>query len=220
MKLAAAASEKPRPHWVLARMSRELGVRRVLPVMYARAVDDAAARLRELRHEEWEDLGLAALALGLAVAATELRLSLALPLFLGGLAVGFFGVRARWHRWDLVERLAEDRDAHVLPEVLEHASREATMERRQTFAALIRGRLRPGSGLGSRLSAAADELEPLASELEDRRLVLEPVSAVACARLLSDVEGSLPSMRRCRRSCCARMFARSVPGSDAVELAA
>ena len=62
--------------------------------MYARAVDEAAARLRELRHEEWEDLGLAALALGLAVVATQVRPAFAMPLFLGGLAVGALGVRA------------------------------------------------------------------------------------------------------------------------------
>jgi hypothetical protein len=159
--------------------------------MYARAVDDAASRLRELRHEEWEDLILAALALGLAVAATQILPPLALPLLLGGLAVGIRGVRALWRRWDLVERLAGERDAHVLPEVLERASREATMERRQTYAALIRTRLgQPAVVCEARLSAVADELEALASELEDDALVLEPASAVACAHLLSDVKES------------------------------
>ena len=39
------------------------------PQMDARTVDDAGERLRELRREEWQDLGLAALALGLAVVA-------------------------------------------------------------------------------------------------------------------------------------------------------
>jgi hypothetical protein len=38
--------------------------------------------------------------------------------------------------------------------------------------------------------AAAEELEALASELEDETLVLDPASAVACVRLLSDVAGS------------------------------
>jgi hypothetical protein len=159
--------------------------------MYARVVDDAAARLRELRREEWEDLGLAALALGLAIGAAQVRPSLALPLFFGGVAVGFLGLRALWRRWDLVERLAGERDAYVLPEVLERASREATIERRQTFAALIRSAFRqPVLGFEARLTAAAEELEALASELEDEALVLEPASAVACARLLSDVAGS------------------------------
>jgi hypothetical protein len=154
--------------------------------VYARAVEDAGARLRELRHEEREDLSVAALALGLAVLAAEVRPSLALPLFFGGLAVGLRGVRAVWRRWDLVERLAGERDAYVLPEVLVRASREATMERRRTFAAVIRNLLRPGPGFEERLNAATDELEALASELEDDALALEPAAAVACERLLND----------------------------------
>lgn len=155
--------------------------------MYARAVDEAAARLHELRHEEWENIGLAALALLLAVAVTQIRPELALPLFLGGLAVGAFGVRALWRRWDLVDRLAGERDAYVISEVLAYASREATMGRRHTYAALVRSRLRqPGLALQPRVDAAAEELEALASELDDGELTLDPACAVACMRLLSD----------------------------------
>ena len=135
--------------------------------MYARAVDDAALELRDLRRDEWGDIGLAGLALGLAVGAAELYPVLALPLFIGGLVIGGRGVRALWRRWDLVDRLAGDPDAHVISEVRAYAERETTMDRRRTFAALIRGRLR----------------EPV-------ELALDPVSAVACARLLSDVTGS------------------------------
>lgn len=159
--------------------------------MYARAVDEAAARLRELRHEEWEDIGLAALALLLAVAATQIRPGLAVPLFLGGLAVGAFGVRALWRRWDLVDRLAGERDAYMISEVLAYASREATMERRHTFAAMVRSGLRqPGLALQPRVHAAAEELEALASELDDGELGLDPACAVACMRLLSDLAES------------------------------
>lgn len=159
--------------------------------MYARAIDDATARLRTLRSEGWEDLGLAALALVLAVAATQVRPVLAMPLFVGGLAVGALGVRAVWRRWDLIERLAVESDAHVISEVREYASQQATMERRRSFAALIRSRV-PQSGIadGTPLTAVADELEALASELDDDALVLDPVSAVSCARLLSDLDES------------------------------
>ena len=66
--------------------------------MYARAVDDAAAHLRELRNEEWAEFALAALALGLSLAATQVRPALALPLFLGGVVVGVLGTRAFWRR--------------------------------------------------------------------------------------------------------------------------
>lgn len=156
--------------------------------MYARAVDDAAARLRELRQEQCGDLGLSALALGSAVAATQIRPAFAVPLFLGGLGVGVLGVRALWRRWDLVERLAGERDAHVIPEVQAYARRESTMERRRTFAALIRKELpQPGRAADARIAAVTAELESLAGALEDEGLVLDPASAVACMRLLSDV---------------------------------
>ena len=110
--------------------------------MYARAVDDAAARLRALRREKREDFGLAALAVVLAVVAAAFLPELALPLLVGGLAIGVLGLRALFRRWDLVERLSGERDAYVIPEVLAYASHEADIERRQTFAAMIRSHLR------------------------------------------------------------------------------
>lgn len=156
--------------------------------MYARAVDDASARLRELRHEEWADFGLAALATGLALGATAVRPAFAVPLLLGGMWIGALGVRALWRGWDLVDRLAGDRDAYVIPEVLAYAAREGTRERRRSYAALIRSTLRePGPALKSRVHAAASDLEALASELEDAKLELDPVCAVACMRLVSDL---------------------------------
>jgi hypothetical protein len=172
-------------------MPRQRPDPRVHLTMYARAVDDAATRLRELRHEEWEDLGLAALALGLAVAATQVRPALALPLFVGGLAAWALGIRALWRRWDLVDRLAGERDAHVIPEVRNYALRETSMERRRGLAAYVRRTLQESAlARETRVMAAAEELEALASELEDDKLVLDPASAVACVRLLSDVAGS------------------------------
>ena len=156
--------------------------------MDARAVDEAASRLRELRREEREDLGLAALALGFALTATQLRPTLALPLFIGGLGVGALGLRALWRHWDLLERLAGERDAYVIPEVRSRASVEATLERRSSLAALIRSRLR--EPVEARIVAAAAELEALAAELDDDELALDPACAVACMRLLSDLAAS------------------------------
>jgi hypothetical protein len=159
--------------------------------VYARAVDDAGAQLRLLRQEARGGLGLAGFALGLALGASHVRPTLALPLFVGALGVGALGIRALWRRWDLVERLAGERDAYVIPEVKAYASREATMERRQSFAALIRGRLpQPGVIVEPRIAVVADELEALAAELEDVALVLDPALAVACMRLLSDLAES------------------------------
>lgn len=160
--------------------------------MYARAVDDASARLQELRQEEWQELALAALALGLALVATHIRPALAMPLFIGGVVLGARGVRALWRRWDLLDRLAGDRDAYTIAEVRVHASREATMEKRHYFAAVIRGALaHPHPAVQARTSSLAEELAALVSELDDSSLDLDPACAVACARLVSDPAQSL-----------------------------
>jgi hypothetical protein len=152
--------------------------------MYARAVDDAATRLRELRRDEWEGLALGALALTLALAATQVRPSLAVPLFLGGLVVGGRGLAAGVRRSELVEWLVRDRDAYAIAEVRAHAAREATMRRRTVCAAWIRAVLEL-----HRTDVAPDLAEPLlalAVELDDAALVLDPSAAVACTRLVED----------------------------------
>jgi hypothetical protein len=159
--------------------------------MYARAVDDAATRLGHLRRQQWEHLGLAAFGLALALAATQVHPSLAIPLLIGAFAMGALGVRALWCRWDLVDRLAGERDAYVISEVLTYASREATIARRKSLAGSIRSTVRqPGERIEERVGATAEELEALARELDDAELELDPPCAVACARLLSDVAAS------------------------------
>jgi hypothetical protein len=159
--------------------------------VYARAVDQADARLRELRQQERGELGLAAAALAASLISTEVLPVLTAPLFIGGLVLGVLGLRTLWRRWDLLERLSGDRDAHVISEVRALAARETTMERRQSFAALIRIKIREAELCSdARLLAVAGELEALASELEDADLTLDAAAAVACARLLSDVAQS------------------------------
>ena len=159
--------------------------------MHAPTVDEAGARLRELRLEEWYDLALAGVAVALAVGAAELAPSLALPLLIGGLALGALGIRALWRRWDLVDRLADKPDAYRIPEVFAYASRETTMERRRRYAALIHHQLGPAhTSRSAGLDAAADELAALADELEDEALELSPACAVACSRLCSDPSAS------------------------------
>jgi hypothetical protein len=156
--------------------------------VYARAVDQADARLRDLRLEERGEFGLAATALAASLVATELAPTLALPFFAGGLVVGALGARALWRRWDLLDRLSGESDAYVIAEVRAFAAREATMERRSSFAALIRGRLGDARlAADARVLAVAPELDSLALELDDPDLVLEPAAAVACMRLLSDL---------------------------------
>ena len=158
--------------------------------MDARTLDQAASRLEELGGEVKEDLGIAALALALSLLAAELRPSLAIPLFIGGVGVAVLGVRALWRRWDLVDRLAGDRDAYVIREVRAYAVREACPESRRGLAMSIRcGLHSPVTAYWSR-DEIADELEALAAELDDETLELDPVAAVACVRLLRDPEVS------------------------------
>ena len=128
-----------------------------------------------------------------------------MPLLLGGVAVGALGVRALWRRWDLVDRLAGERDAYMISDVLAYASREATKE-----AAMVRGadpqrRQSARAAVEARVQAAAGDLEALASELEDEELALDPACAVACARLVSDsgqsplLNPALPPEELCSR---------------------
>ena len=159
--------------------------------MYARAVDDAASRLRELRHEEWEGLAVGALALALALCATQVRPSLAVPLFLGGLVVGGRGLVAGVRRWDLVDRLVDERDAYVIAEVRAHAAREATMARRRDRSASIRSVVAmhgEGDDGFAGLAARSRRSQPSSTT---RKLDLDPACAVACARLVDEEESLL-----------------------------
>ena len=155
--------------------------------MHARALEDVEARLVELRQDERHELALGAAALGASLAATALYPPLVLPLFVGGLVVGARGIRSLWRRWDLVDRLADDRDAYVLPEVRRYAARDTSLTNRRSAAELIRGWLgQPDLADDSRIQAAAVELQALAHDLDDPTLELDPACAVACRRLLTD----------------------------------
>jgi len=91
--------------------------------MYAREVDEAATRLRSLRRQALEQFCAATLSFGLALAATQAHPQLAIPFLLGGVVVGALGLRTEWLHWDLLDRLADQADAHAIPEVLAYASR-------------------------------------------------------------------------------------------------
>ena len=156
--------------------------------MYARAVDEVASRLRDLRQDEWSGLVLAVIALALSLVSTATRPELAVPLFVGGIALGALAVRAALEHWEIVDRLAGERDAYVISEIRRRAAREATMGRRRTLSAQARWWLR--EPVSDRVRVAAAELDALAAELDDETLELDPASAVACSRLLSDAETS------------------------------
>ena len=68
--------------------------------------DDTATRLRELRRLGHDRLAVGAVALVLAVAVTLVYRPLAVPLLVGGIAVGALGLRSLWQHWDLGDRVA------------------------------------------------------------------------------------------------------------------
>ena len=94
-----------------------------------------------------------------------------MPFLLGGVVVGVRGTIALWRRWDLVEHLAGELEAHVIPEGPGFCgSGGDSRERRHMYAAWIRTEL-TGTELTyrERVMIAAEELETLAVELRRRR---------------------------------------------------
>jgi hypothetical protein len=155
--------------------------------MYARALQEAEARLVELHHEELHRIALSAVALGGSLTATVVYPPLAFPLLVGGLAIWILGIGAVWRHWDLVDRLADDEDSYLIPEIRAYAARDAGMNRRLGHAALIRSWTRhPELAADTRIAEFAEQLEELAGELEHADLELDPGCALACRRLLTD----------------------------------
>ncbi len=182
--------------------------------MYARALEEIDVRIAGLRRAAWEAGALGCCCLAVAVAAASTTSPLAVPLFFGGLTGIFLGVRAEWQRWELIDRLLTERDAHVIEAVRARAVAEATLERRHSLAVSLRLILdAPGSRISTRLSGAVDDLEALARELDDEGLTIEPASAVACARLLTDPLASPLLNAAGRPTISARKSDRSAPAS-------
>lgn len=156
--------------------------------MTVRTLKESENRLRELRQDEWSDLVLSALAMGLALIASFLHPALALPLFVGALASSVLAGRAFFRRSELFDRLLLDRDAYAIPEIRRRADEIASPESRRELAHAVRNRLTPASGCSTspRVALAADELRALAGELDDETLSLEPACAVRCHQLLNN----------------------------------
>jgi hypothetical protein len=152
--------------------------------VHARALKEAQTQLVELRHDGFHQLGLGAIAFGASLAMNAIYSPLVLPLFLGGLAMWALGLRSYWRHWDLVDRLANDRDAYVISDVRAYAARDARMERRRANATVIRYWAQQSAD--PRITDVADDLEQLACDLEDAALELSPQCALACRRLLTD----------------------------------
>ena len=159
--------------------------------MIARDVESLGRRLSGLQAQAIERLTLATVAFGGALAASELRKDLALPLLVGGVAVTVLGLAAFVRRETLLDDVACDRDAFALPAVRRYAARLTTMPRRRDDAASIRRVLRNHElPTAERVEANRDTLECLAQELEREDLVFDPVCAVKLEHLLLRPEES------------------------------
>ena len=153
--------------------------------MNARQVDDAAGRLHELGVESVEDLVLAVVATGLALAATQVRPVLAMPFLLGAVGVGFLGVRAYVRRTFLVEDLAAEPDAYGIPAVRHFGLRVTALDHRRGLARTIRA-----EACQPRFVPVRTELGRLASLLEDGRRPVDPCALVTLEQWLRDPGGS------------------------------
>lgn len=159
--------------------------------MNARQIEQADERLHDLKVRAVEDMVLAACGFGLALAATQLRPAFAVPLLVGAIALCFLGVQALVRRSFLIEDLAADRDAYVIPDVRGFGLRAASPAHRHQLARVLRVAL-----LGStyetaeRLQAVRPELDELIADLEDDSLRWEPPAAVGLERWLNDPLGS------------------------------
>ena len=159
--------------------------------MNARQVDEAARQLGGLTAQTVESLALAVAAVGLALAASQLRPSLALPLLAGGIGVGYLGMRAFVRRAFLIEDLAVDPDALLIPAVERYAQRAASPRHRRVLAGSLRSALNGSSNdTAARFLTVRPELEELIGALEDDRLEWEPRVAVALEQWLDDRAGS------------------------------
>lgn len=86
-------------------------------------VEAARERLVDLRRDELQQLGVGAGAILASLGLTVAYQPLVAPLFVGGIAVWLLAIRSLWRHWDLVDRLADDPDATVIPEVAAYAER-------------------------------------------------------------------------------------------------
>jgi hypothetical protein len=161
--------------------------------MDARSVERAETQLHELQLQGFEDFLLAAVALAASLAASRLLPAAAVPLLVSGMAVGFLGMRALVRRYLLLEDLATERDAYLIPEVYAAAAKAASREHRLRLASAIREALNPLYGTNARVEASRDLLVELEAALRDEGRALDPAAAVALDRLLIAGEDNLYS---------------------------
>ena len=158
--------------------------------MVARDVEMLGRKLHELDERAFDELGLAAVAFGLALAATQLQQDLAIPLLVGALVLTAFGLVAFVKKRLLIEDVAGDRDAYAIDDVRSYALRLTSRDQRRVQAAQIRRMLAVPSPRGNRA-----QLRRIMRKLERDDLVLDPVCAVVLEQFLHDPTSPVDDVR-------------------------
>jgi hypothetical protein len=163
--------------------------------VYERALEQAAHDLARRRHRAVHAGVLGFAAAWASLAAVWFSIPLAAALGAGALLEALLAAAALDARRQLIARLALQPAAYVLPEVAAYGARAAQPPQRARLAAWL-AELVAEAGtpfslcLGDRVALVAHELEALARELVSPARSVEPVSAVACRRLLTHLAES------------------------------
>jgi hypothetical protein len=163
--------------------------------LIARALDDAAERIRDKRRRVFESVLLAAACGLLTWLALGPRPALAYSLAAGAAFEALVALWALLSRRGLIARLALEPDAYAIPEVEAYG---ASITRPRQLAILARGirsmvrdALRPDSlYLGDRVIRYARELEAVARDLVAPGARVHPSSVARCRRLLTEAAES------------------------------
>lgn len=164
-------------------------------------LDLAARELRDHARRVAERATLTVVATVGAGFALFLSLRVALAFVVGAVVEAFLLVDAEYARRDLISRLALYRPAYALPEVARYGARSTQDPQLHRLAAWLselpaEAELPGNIYVKERVTLFAPELEAIACELRSQDVVVDPPSAVACRRLLTQaVESPLYNAR-------------------------
>jgi hypothetical protein len=151
----------------------------------AREVELTSARLDDLGRRVREKGALGFGALGIALAASWLAPSVAVPLLVGGLVLVTMALADTVRRADVIASLAADPDAQSIPAVRRRAALLARPAARKELAATIRLSLEAPSPSPA-VAFCRPELEELAAKLDAPDWEPDPPTAAGCRALLVD----------------------------------
>ena len=156
--------------------------------MNARELEQEQNELRRRRRRALETGALACVAAATALGIVSLSARLSLALAAGAGAEGAVAAAVCYARRERIARLALDPAAYAIPEV-DRYGRNCVRERERLAASLAgvvaEARIPGTLYLSDRVAHFGHDLELLAGELASSAAKVQPVSAVACRRLLT-----------------------------------